>query len=243
MQQHERYAVVTGHTRGLGAALARELAARGLHVFGLARSRSDDASWLAGQACVDLADTTAVTAWLQGGELARWLGDAGWAVLVNNAGSLGPVAPPGKQGARAIAQAIALNVTAPLLLADAFVAACRQGGERRIAHVSSGASHTPYAGWSVYCATKAALDQHARAAALDLPAGHLVASIAPGVIDTAMQAQIRATPVEHFPNRARFDALKRDGALWAPEAAARRMADFLLSARFGEQAVVDLRAL
>jgi hypothetical protein len=61
------------------------------------------------------------------------------------------------------------------------------------------------------------------------------------VIDTDMQAHIRATPLEHFPQRARFDDLKRSGQLADPMECARRLVEFLLAPHFGQTPVADLR--
>lgn len=235
-------ALLTGHTHGLGAALAAGLLQRGVQVLALSRGGAPEHAGLT-QVALDLSDSAALATWLAGDALRDFLAGAGQVMLINNAGTLGPVKPPGRQSAPALAQAVALNVAAPLMLTDALIAASPDAHDRRIAHVSSGAARTPYAGWSVYCATKAALDQHARAAALDAPAGCRIVSVAPGVIDTAMQAQIRTTPDSDFPNRARFEALQRDGALWPPAEAAARFIDHLLSPQFGDEAVVDLRTL
>jgi len=138
---------------------------------------------------------------------------------------------------------VSVNVTAPLLLGDAFVAATSACTDRRVLHVSSGAARSAYAGWSIYCAGKAALDQHARAAAEDAVNGLRVASVAPGVVDTQMQSTIRATGREDFPARAKFEALKRDGLLQRPEDAGKRLVDYLLSDSFGSRPAVDLREL
>lgn len=236
-------AVLTGHSRGLGAAILDALRARGIPVLALARSRRDLPQDDAGvtQVGLDLCDAQALASWLAGDTLHDFLASCDSILLINNAGTLGPVQPLGAQGAQPIARALALDVATPLMLADALVAASPQARERRILHVSSGAAQTPYAGWSIYCASKAALDQHARAAALDAPDGTRIVSLAPGVIDTAMQAEIRATPVENFPQRTRFDALKRDGQLSSPADCARRLLDYLLSEAFGTQPVVNLR--
>jgi NAD(P)-dependent dehydrogenase (short-subunit alcohol dehydrogenase family) len=93
----------------------------------------------------------------------------------------------------------------------------------------------------VYCASKAALDQHARAVALDRTPGLRIASIAPGVIDTDMQAEIRATSDDRFPDRHGFEALKRDVKLRLPDEGAGELVDTLLAPEFGEQPVADLR--
>ncbi len=174
--------------------------------------------------------------------MAAFVADADMVLLINNAGMVTPVGALPAQPALAVGQAVALNVGAPLMLAAALAALLEaRATGLRILHVSSGAARTAYAGWSVYGATKAALDQHARAVALDGAPGIRICSLAPGVIDTAMQAQIRATPVSDFPGRARFIALHRDGLLSTPATVATRIVDYLLAPGFGSETVADLR--
>ncbi|HYC05753.1 MAG TPA: SDR family oxidoreductase [Azospirillaceae bacterium] len=234
-------AVVTGHSRGLGAAVAETLRARGVGVLGLSR-RTAGAPDIE-EAALDLSDPAALAAWLEGGGLGRFLEGASTALLVNNAGTVAPIGPPGVLGAGETARAVTLNVTAPLMLADAFAAATSGMPDRRIVHISSGAGRSAYPGWGVYGATKAALDHHARCVALDALPGLRITSLAPGVIDTDMQADIRATPAERFPNLSRFVGLKRDGGLSAPGDVAARLVDYLLGEGFGADPVTDLRSL
>lgn len=263
-----RMAIVTGHSQGLGQAIAADLLGRGWRVLGLSRSGWPPA--LASQhpglteVALDLADVPALAAWLAGPALADALAgvvgmagcggmpgsasacvvaQAGQVLLVNNAGLVGPIGPPGGQGAAAVMQAVVLNVAAPLALADAWVAATAGVPDRRIVHISSGAARNAYAGWSVYCATKAALDMHARAVQLDAVAGLRIESLAPGVVDTGMQAHIRATDASQFPLVGRFQGLHRDGALQSPSDVARRLLDHVLGAAFGAEAVRDLRGI
>lgn len=231
-------AIVTGHTRGLGAAIAAELTRRGVAVLGLARSRANVQG--IGQAELDMSNPAALQAWLAGDTLRDFLGDATQALLVNNAGVVTPVGPLAAQDPADVLRAVSLNVAAPLALAAAFVQAAPQA-ERRILHVSSGAGRSAYPGWSVYCATKAALDLHARAIQLDRDAQVKACSLAPGVIDTDMQATIRATPDADFPLRQRFVDLKETGTLVSPADCARALVDYLLAARFGVEPVDDLR--
>ncbi len=237
-------AIVTGHSSGLGAALAETLLARGVPVLGLSRRANPDlrAPGLT-QHAIDLSEAGTLEGWLAGPDLADLVKDAGTALLINNAGQLQPVALCGAQDSALIAAAIRLNLSAPLLLANAFVAATTGCTERRIVHISSGAARSPYAGWSVYGATKAGLDQHARAVALDGIPGLRIASLAPGVVDTPMQGEVRASDPAHFPQLARFAALKRDGQLSAPTDVAHRLVEHLLGEHFGEWVDGDLRNL
>ena len=237
-------AIVTGHTRGLGAAIAGELMGRGVAVLGLARAKAGELAGrypgLLQEIELDLSDTAALGALLAGPALARYLSGCGTALLVNNAGVVSPVGPLHEQDPAAVVRAVSLNVAAPMALAAAVVRAAGDA-EKRILHISSGAARNAYPGWSVYCATKAALDQHARAVELDGDRRVKAVSLAPGVIDTGMQAEIRATPEQRFPMRERFVQMKSQGALTPPDECARAIVDYLLGARFGSKAVDDIR--
>lgn len=232
-------ALVTGHSKGLGAALALELLGRGIPVLGLARGSAGMVHPLLTEVEIDLGDSAALVHWLAGGALTGFLQDAGCALLLNNAGTVQPVGALADQDLLAVAGAVALNVGSPLMLAAAVARA--GAAQCRIVHISSGAGSSAYPGWSVYCATKAALDHHARAVALDAAKGVRICSLAPGIIDTGMQAEIRATPPERFPLRERFLELKRSGQLVSPAACAQGVIDYLLAERFGERPVDDLR--
>lgn len=240
-------AILTGHARGLGTAIAAELLARNIAVLGLSRKGNAE---LAGrfpdalrQVQIDLADSAGFAQWLTGDTLRHFVADSDTVLLVNNAGTVQPVGPLPMQEPAAVAHAVALNVAAPMMLASAIASLAGTAAELRILHVSSGAGRGAYAGWSVYCATKAALDLHARSVALDKTPGIRICSLAPGVIDTDMQAEIRATSLDRFPMRERFEALKRDGLLVKPADCARQLVDYLLHPGFGKDSVADLRAL
>lgn len=236
-------AILTGHSRGLGAAIGAELLGRGIPVLGLARRANQDLAarfpQLLAQHDLDLGEASALNDWLAGGALASFVDGADMVLLVNNAGIVQPVGPAAAQDPATILQAVTLNVAAPLMLTAALARAT--AAAKRVLHVSSGAARSAYPGWSVYCATKAALDHHARATMLDATGDLHICSLAPGVIDTDMQAEIRDVAPERFPLRERFVGLKRDGQLTSPEACATRLVDFLLAPNFGEAPVADLR--
>lgn len=239
--------IVSGHSRGLGEAVAEALLARGASVFGIARNSNERLAARFpdrfAQVTLDLADAAAIQRWLQTGAVGAWLSGAEQALLINNAGTIAPMGPPALQDPGEVARALTLNVTAPLMLAAAFAAAGAGVADRRILHVSSGAARKPYSGWSIYCASKAALDHHARSVAEDKVAGLRICSLAPGVLDTEMQAAIRATSLERFPLRDRFAEMQRAGGLVAPEDCARRLTDYLLGDVFGSAPTADLRDL
>ncbi|HEY2025024.1 SDR family oxidoreductase [Paraburkholderia sp.] len=240
-------AIVTGHTRGLGAALAEQLLTRNVTVLGLSRSRH--AALKARfptqleEIELQLADSARVAQWVATDALRNFVSGAQTVLLINNAGMVQPIGPIEGQGATAVADAVSLNVATPLMLASALAAAAADATDRRIVHISSGAARNAIAGWSIYCATKAALDHHARAVALDANRALRICSLAPGVIDTDMQAQIRGSGEAQFPMRARFEDLKRNGQLSTPEQCAAQLIDYALSDKFGDAPVADIREI
>jgi benzil reductase ((S)-benzoin forming) len=240
-------AIVTGHTRGLGAALAEQLLARDVTVLGLSRSRHAalKARFPAQleEIELELADPVRVAQWVATDALRVFVSGAQTVLLINNAGMVQPIGPLEGQDAAVIASAVSLNVATPLILASALAAASVDANDRRIVHISSGAARNAYAGWSIYCATKAALDHHARAVALDKNRALRICSLAPGVIDTNMQAQIRDSGAEQFPMREKFEDLKRNGQLSTPEQCATQLLDYALSDAFGQTPVADIREL
>ncbi|HJR63190.1 MAG TPA: SDR family oxidoreductase [Gemmatimonadaceae bacterium] len=243
--QHTIAAVVTGHTRGLGAAIAAHLLARGIRVLGIARNgnaelgaRYPDSLV---QAELDLGHAAAFIVWLRRDIVADFVGASQVALLINNAGVVQPVGPLDTQDPEVAARAVVLNVAAPLALSAAFVRATGRARERRILHISSGAGRNAYSGWSVYCASKAALDHHARAVTLDRTPRLRIASVAPGVIDTDMQTEIRATSEREFPDRQRFVRMKEEGELLSPDRAGSAVVEHLLSDAFGREPTIDLR--
>jgi NAD(P)-dependent dehydrogenase (short-subunit alcohol dehydrogenase family) len=222
-----RTAVITGASRGLGAGLARRFRERGLRLGLCARSApvfADAADVVAGR--VDVCDPAAVAAFATAVE-GRFGAIDLW---INNAGLLEPIGPLRDVPADPAREHFAVNVLGVLFGSQAFVRHLRRrGGEGVLVNVSSGAARKPYAGWSLYCAGKAAVDRMTECVALEEAAHGLRAyAVAPGVIDTDMQARIRATPAERFPDVARFVAMKRDEAFNTP----RFVADRLLAIAF-----------
>lgn len=191
---------------------------------------------------LDLADCAALSRWLASDAIAGHMRGTERALLVNNAGVLQPIGPLASQDASDVVRSITVNIAAPLAISAAFAAATEDAGDRRILHISSGAARHAYAGWSVYCASKAAMDMHAMAVAIDRSPRLRVCAVAPGVIDTDMQAEIRASSDEKMPDRQRFVDMKREGRLIDAGQAGRAVVDFLLSREFGAEPVTDLRA-
>ena len=204
--------IVTGATRGLGAELAKQVAANADNrLVTLGRVR-DDATNIE----VDLADAAAIERACD--ELERRIAGAAFdrAVLINNAGVISPVGPLERLDAAELARNLAVNFTAPILVMRRFLRATAGVKLRRVINISSGAARRPIFGWSAYCAAKAGLDMASRVVALEASTRGQsieVASLAPGVIDTPMQATVRGASAEDFVDVERFRAMKAEGQL------------------------------
>jgi NAD(P)-dependent dehydrogenase (short-subunit alcohol dehydrogenase family) len=242
---NETAAIVTGHSRGIGEAVAEHLLARGARVLGVSRHENvplrERFPEMLEEIALDVGDRHALLRWLASHPLERFCANAETALLVNNAGVLQPIGPLETQELDAVSRAVAVNLGATLTLSAAFVQATADARDRRILQISSGAARKAYAGWSIYCAAKAGLDHHARCVALDRTPGLLISSVAPGVVDTEMQAEIRASTDERFPDRPRFVQMHRDKALPSPDQTGGRLVAYLLSDSFGTEPVFDLR--
>lgn len=239
-------AILTGHSKGLGLGIAQALLAQGHPVLGLSRTENTALQQqfpaLLQQSAVDLSDKQALDSLIQGKLLEKFIENTTLLLLINNAGLVTPIGPLSAQNPVRIADSIHLNVTAPMVL-SAALARLRKGTlELRVLHVSSGAGRSAYPGWSVYCATKAALDMHAQAVQHDRQTSVKICSLAPGVIDTDMQAQIRQSDVALFPDKQRFIELNESGSLASPVITGERIVNYLLAPEFGTVAVDDLRS-
>lgn len=208
--------LISGASRGLGAALARAAIARGDRVLGLCRGNSAAGETL----CWDLRRLDGLAE-----AVSKPLTEANGAdpaptrwVLVNNAGLLGAVGT--RYAAEDIDAVLQVNLAAPILLARCFIDTLAEAAvPKLVLNISSGAASRVINGWSLYCASKAGLEHFGRClAAEQSQARHPadVASLSPGVIDTAMQAEIRSASAQGFPDRARFVELHQGGQLADP---------------------------
>jgi benzil reductase ((S)-benzoin forming) len=232
--------ILTGHSQGLGKALALALIEKGCDVLGLSRTRSDDLNGLQ-QVTLDLSDGSALLQWIESGALKFFFDGAEQAILINNSAVISPVSLVGKQANEDIVRCVDLNVSAPLILSNSFVENTDGVSDRRILHLSSRAARVCFAGMSVYCATKAALDHHARTVNEDGVPNLKISSLAPGTVDTGMQADIRACSAEEFPQVRTFQNFKTEGDLATPEETAAKISKILLSSAFGEDLITDVR--
>ena len=217
---------ITGASSGLGAALAQTVPYDDVHIIDISRSGGTPGIEHVPADLSDPAAWSAVAAHFVA-RLDQF--DGSHAALVHAAASLTPIGFAGEVDHSAYRGTVLLNAAAPPVLGEAFLSALDASafaGSADLVFISSGAASKPIEGWSAYCAGKAAQDMWVRVVGAEQRrrgrARRLV-SIAPGVVDTAMQEQIRATEPHDFPNVDRFHALHEQGDLLDPAESATRM--------------------
>lgn len=243
--------IVTGASRGLGLALTHALLAQQGRVIGIARhappmldaQTKNHFHFIA----ADLSNPTPITALMSQMMAALGSGPFESIDLINNAGVVTPVAQAGNYPPQAVIDAFHINLIAPILLTNAFLAkAVHYSNDVRVLNISSGAAVNTYPGWGVYGASKAALDhfsRHATAEQAAQPAGARVVSLYPGVVDTDMQTTIRKSRAQDFPLKTRFDEMKAEGMLTPAHDTALQILRYLRCTDFGHEPVVDIRHL
>jgi len=188
--------LITGASRGLGAALAHSLARRGARLALVARDevrlaavveaiRADGGD--AHAIVADVGDKHAVYA--IAGSAAALVGDVD--VVVHNASTLGPTPLPllADTACEDLEDVLAVNVVGPFRLTKALVGSMLLRGRGLVVHVSSDAATSAYPRWGAYGASKAALDHLARIWAAELEGtGVRFVGIDPGEMDTDMHA-------------------------------------------------------
>jgi len=193
-----KVAIVTGASRGIGAAAAAALADAGAAVVlaardGRAASRRAETigSQAFGTAC-DVSDFAAVEALVA--ETNRRFGRID--ILINNAGVIEPIGPLAETDPAEWRRNIEINLIGAYHAVRAVLPQMMTAGAGTIVNVSSGAAHRPLEGWSAYCSAKAGLAMLTESLALETAqSGVRVFGLAPGVIDTEMQVTIRASGV------------------------------------------------
>jgi NAD(P)-dependent dehydrogenase (short-subunit alcohol dehydrogenase family) len=235
--------IVSGASRGLGAALRDELARDTNNlVFGLSREPSRNTPPM--NLYADLGEIATIApafghcvAAIAGKQFER-------AVLINNAGVIGPVGRFDAIAPLETAANISINLAAPMALTQLFANATRSCAKQRlVVNISSGAAKRAIAGWSAYCAAKAGLEMATRVAALEVEPGLAICSLAPGVIDTGMQEQVRHASEAAFPEVGKFRAMKADGTLRGAASVARDILKLIESGKLTNGGNFDIREM
>ena len=221
-------AIVTGASRGIGAAAARRLAQAGAALVLTARGEDeletvanrirDEVGTQAIAVPADVSDLEQIEEVVEAAVEQFGRVD----VLINNAAVVWPVDEVAECDAEEWAYAIHINLIGPFYMARNVLPLMQKQGYGRIVNLSSGAAQSPSAGMSAYCAAKAGLDMFTRTLALELAnadpsTGVTVNALYPGIVDTDMQADMRSIDTsESRLDFARFHEWHEQGQLDDP---------------------------
>lgn len=247
-------ALVTGVSKGLGYEISKLLIEQGIEVIGLSRSTNERLQNLTTQSegrfshyPVDLINVEEIEAIIK--EVSKQIVGRKPQKLyvINNAGMVEPIERLGYLDNSAIQRAVHLNLLAPMLVNNTLLKELRDEAiEVIIVNVTSGAAERPIHGWSVYNATKAAINMHTKVAGLEqerIDSAHRIVAFSPGIMDTEMQGTIRGAEKDAFIELDKFQGFKTNGALRQPIQVAKALVDLVLNKRLINGNIYDVNEL
>lgn len=227
--------IITGVSRGIGKALAEHFLSKNQSVIGIGRTNSiqnPNFQFIE----LDLLDSSAI----QNFQLPTIENEE--IILINNAGIIGDIERISSMKADSIDEIMQVNVVAPIKLTRKVSEFCGNSKQFTLVNISSGAGKRPIPSWAGYCASKAAIDLFSQTFLLEeqeLGKKTRVYSVSPGVIDTDMQVQIRATDESSFSSLENFQKLKSEQKLETPERIALKL-DILLNIPYSNNVLIAL---
>ncbi|WP_343635766.1 SDR family NAD(P)-dependent oxidoreductase [Fluviicola sp.] len=212
--------IITGTSRGIGKAIAENYLAKGEKVIGIGRNHTISHPHYSSLSC-DLSDPEAVDR-ISFPDLSDET-----VVFIHNAGILGKVDYFEELESGEIAKVMQVNLFAGAAILQKLLRQIPATTSFRAVFISSGAGKNPIASWASYCASKAAVDLFCQTIQLEEQqlgrTNFQCLSVAPGVVDTDMQAGIRSTDESSFSEVERFKAYKNSNQLYTPELVAKKL--------------------
>ncbi|GEM05357.1 benzil reductase ((S)-benzoin forming) [Halolactibacillus miurensis] len=240
------YAIITGASKGLGETLARRFLDEGVSVVGISRSinkqlltysESTEASFYS-YSC-DLSAVDELEDTCDQIKTLVFKKDTEKVYLINNAATVNPIDVSANHTREAIEKHVNLNLTAPMFTTSRLLHDAKKYQTKVIlANISSGAAQRSTYGWSLYGATKAAINRYTETVALEvdeLDEQHKIILFDPSIMDTSMQRDIRSTSKAQFKDVDQFKEYKQENALRSPETVGNVLVDLLLD----EQALIN----
>ncbi|SDM01857.1 (S)-benzoin forming benzil reductase [Sediminibacillus halophilus] len=229
-------AIVTGASRGLGAALTKRLLLQGTNVIGISREENQELLEIAKKNQIyfqhykcDLADTREVEKVFNKVANKAFDGTFEKVYLINNAGVVSPIDIAGNYDTATLSKHIQVNQLAPMTTTNILIAEAEKSSlPLVVVNVTSGAANRSVYGWSAYSSTKAAINRFTQTVALEQSAketGNKAVLYDPGKMDTDMQGTIRSSSEEQFQDVEQFKQLKQANQLRGAEI----VADHLVS--------------
>jgi benzil reductase ((S)-benzoin forming) len=238
------YFFITGTSRGIGKSLANTLLLEeNNYVIGFSRTNSVEHERFEHRE-FDFRDIESVWNY-KFNELV----DANSITLINNSGLLGNVKHVGGIDGQSISDVFNVNVISPFLLINSFICAYQNSVVKKvIINISSGAARRAIESWSSYCASKSALDMLTEVVFMEQAQfsnqkSIKILSIAPGIVDTQMQDEIRKTDRKDFNLLDTFMKYKEDNLLASTEETAKKLIRIINQSDSILQPIIDMHEL
>lgn len=233
------YYFISGTSSGIGKALVEELLkSENSRIVGFSRRSSIEHPNYCHQS-INLGDLTA----LEEINFPK-IEQAARIVLVNNAGTLGVIDHAGKIPSKDLVNSINVNFTSLAYLTNEFINKYQDVDcEKVIINITSGAATTAYDGWSAYSSTKAAVDMYTKVLVEEQSMKEfpiLTFGIAPGVVDTNMQTEIRGVSSDGFTRKQKFNDLKEENKLYNAKDVGVKLAELIKNPRLIEGTISRL---
>ncbi len=212
--------IITGTSRGIGKAIAENYLSEGRTVIGVGRNHPIEHSNYTSIVC-DLSDPVSVEKLSFPDLNTREL------IFIHNAGILGEVNYFEKLPSDELAKVMQVNLFSGAALLQKLLRQTAKDLSFKAVFISSGAGKNPIASWASYCASKAAVDLFCQTIQLEEQqlgrSNFNCLSVAPGVVDTEMQALIRSSSEETFSEVERFKEYKISNQLYSPELVSKKL--------------------
>jgi benzil reductase ((S)-benzoin forming) len=232
---------ISGASSGIGAALARAVPFQSTRIINISRRPADGSVHFP-------ADLSTTDSWVAVAKLFETeMSGSGLerVVFIHSAGTLDPIGFAGEVAADAYTRQVLLNSASPQVLGEAFVRASRAtDAPCQMLIIGSGAAANLYPGWSAYGPGKAAVNQWVRTVGAEQRSrgGNCqVVSIAPGIVATPMQDQIRTVSAHEFPDVEAFIGFCEHDELSDPDVVAAELWRRLQDGELENGSVLDLR--
>jgi benzil reductase ((S)-benzoin forming) len=249
-----KYYIITGTSRGLGEAIAKQLLNPNHTLFCISRTKNEDLIRKAKENLCqvyyyerDLSDINDIEHLIEQimDKITEETQES--ICLINNAGVVKPIKPIGECFSSDIITNININTIAPLILTNEFIKETRGFTcNKVVVNISSGAANKPYHGWASYCSSKAALDMFTQCVGVEQNKQQnpvKIFSFSPGIMETSMQQEIRQSKAEDFEQIARFKKFKEEGLLRDPKFIASKVIEQIENSEVKSGSIIDIKNL